>query len=785
MLKGKLGSGLFLLALLLPPTGPATSQPAGAEVTLIPDRATLPIPPNLGKTDGLLRVMLKNIALDEVTLHASPFALGDTYAMARFTASGSDVLRMDNEGLHCEPGKECLVRYEVVDAWANGLFQGTIEADTAQGKIASTPVAALRPIAAFHPTVISDALRNDRLVFDATNGSSFLLQVQNPMGSPPHRIVLSGGPADAECPGTAGTPGSPVNFVPAQFQLEPGSTQTVVATVAACQPGDRLTFLHIADGDGQGVVMDKVIALSRYAPTYYRQGFLLFWVVVGSVVSVALNNIFPVSRAKNALRNDLSRVDEILQNECPNAGVALIEGVRAEAMRLRLSLDSIHFYDASKLVASQEVQRGVTVLAAASALLRQISLTRSKAEVAVVSIRTHAAVRGKLRDAEEALLANDGMGANARLSEAQTFLNDAINDVGQKALREALSTSLSKLMSERGRLKATVFGKAEPPNDATQTAPETLNQPEGRNFRIKALIEQLWEDSKDLASLSPAELLDVERDFYVADVWTENVEPKLEVFASPLLGIRLPGMVKLSEALLNCLLSSPKSDHTQDLLALLRSDVTLDDIADALKQKEAHIECDPQPKYLKGIDVAFVFADPVLNSIPAARRLLAYEWKIDDGTSPPPNVDRFRHYFRKPASHARLPWGTAAVDKREISLGIQVLFTKPAMIIIDLPTKQLTLRRSARPALRGREIDLATFCVTTSIAIVTAFSAHYASSLPDIISFTDYVTSFMFGFGLDQLRDTVNTPSNTTTAAAGSPNPASPVTVAATPAANA
>lgn len=779
MSKGKLGSGLLLLALLLPPASPATSQPVDAGVKLIPDRATLPIPPNLGKTDGLLRVMLKNIALDEVTLHASPLALGDTYATARFTASGSDVLRMDNEGLHCEPGKECLVRYEIDGAWASGLFQGTIEADTGQGKVASTPVAALRPVAAFHPTIISDALHDDRLVFDATNGSSFLLQVQNPMGSPPHTLMLSGGPADAGCPGSTGTPGSPVSFVPAQFQLEPGSTQTVVATVAACRPGDRLTFLHIADGNGQAAGIDKVIALSRYAPTYYRQCFLLLFVVVGSVVSVALNNIFPINRAKNALRNDLSRVDEVLLNDCSSAGAALIEGLRAEAMRLRLSLDSIHFYDASKVVASQEVQRGVTALAVASALTRQISLTRSKANGAVISIRTHAAVRGKLRDAEDALLANDGMGANARLSEAQTILNDAINDVGQKALLEDLRGSLSKLMTERGTLKASNAGTGTPPSDA----PEVLEQPENRNFRIKMLIEQLHRDSTILDKMLPEELINVERDFYVADVWTEYVGPKLYMFADPSLSSRLPGMTKLSEALLCCLLSNPKSDHTQDLLDLLRSDVTLDDIADALGRKEARIECDAQSKYLKGIDVAFAFTNPVLNSIPAARRLLAYEWKIDDGASPPPNVDRFRHYFRQPAWQARLPWSAAATDTRNISLGLQVLFT--ATTTNELLRKQLILRRRDYSALKGREMDLATFFVTTSIAIVTAFGAHYASSLPNVISFADYATSFMFGFGLDQLRDTVNTPSNTTTAAAGARQLASPGTTGATPAANA
>jgi hypothetical protein len=52
-------------------------------------------------------------------------------------------------------------------------------------------------------------------------------------------------------------------------------------------------------------------------------------------------------------------------------------------------------------------------------------------------------------------------------------------------------------------------------------------------------------------------------------------------------------------------------------------------------------------------------------------------------------------------------------------------------------------------------IELASFAVTTAIAVVTAFGAHYGSSFPNVIGWSDALSSFMFGFGLDQLRNTV------------------------------
>jgi hypothetical protein len=767
--------GFLLLAVFSLPSTSTYGQLSSASATLAPDHITLAVPAPKGDVDGFLHVTINGAELANVTLRASPLTLGDNYAFVRFPESGSDLIRLDDKKLQCEVGKDCVVHYQVYDAWGTGTYQGSIDAYTPQGKIGTTPISAVRAASAFRPLITSDAMRDGRIVFDATNDSNFLLSVQNPVGSPPHKILLSGEPVDPTCPKSGSGPGAPISFAPTEFHLDPGATQVVIASVAGClTAGTRPVILKTVNGDEPGAWTETVISLSKYASTSMRQLSLLALVIFGSIISVLLNNIFPVNRTKAGLRNDLLRADEILR-ESASAGPALIDSLTAETTRLRLSLRRIHAYDSTKQAATQEAQRAVATLAAAATLTHKISLMRSKVDGAPLSIATHAAIRSKLRDAEESLLAGDSSAATDRLNEAQAKLSEATADLTQNALRAALTSDLPRLLRERGLL-VDARGKdgqtAEPiaaVKDTVVAAEQELQQPESRHPRIKAIIEQLHRDNRDLQKLSPQELLDIERDFYVADIWTEYVEPKLNAFNEPSFATRRPALINLSDALLECLLRNPKSDHVQVLLDLMRSEVTPDEVAAALARGEARIECDPRPKYLESVSLAFVFTNPLFNDVPAVRRLLTYSWSISDDTAPPPNVDRIRHYFRQP----KLGWRslqkkpTATVESSVRAATMQAAETYSVTVTVGvpftadktytLPARMVTPRRAAGVWWKVEPMELASFGVTTAIAVVTAFGAHYASSLPNVITWSDWLSSFMLGFGLDQLRDTVTT----------------------------
>src|SRR5215831_7079040 len=494
----------LLLAVFCLPSASTSGQPSPASATLVPDHITLAIPAPKDSVDGFVHVTIIGAELSNVTLRASPLTLGDTYAFVRFPESGSDLIRLDDEKLQCEVGKECVVHYHVYGAWGTGTYQGSVDAYTPQGKIGTTPISAARLVPAFRPVITSDAMRDGRIVFDATNASSFLLSVQNPVGSPPHKIELSGEPVDPTCLTSAGKPGAPISFAPTGFYLDPGATQTVIASVAEClTAGTHPVILKTVNGDEPGAWTETVISLSKYASTSTRQLSLLVFVVFGSIISVLLNNIFPVNRAKAGLRNDLVRADEILR-ESANAGPALIDGLTSEGTRLRLSLRRIHAYDSTKQAATQEAQRAVAALVAAATLTRKISLMRSKVDGALLSIATHAAIRSKLRDAEESLLAGDSSAATDRLNEAQSKLSEATGDLTQNALRAALTTDLPRLLRARGLLVDAPGKDGQPaePNaagkDNVLATEQELGQPANRKPRIKAIIEQLRRDNRDL-----------------------------------------------------------------------------------------------------------------------------------------------------------------------------------------------------------------------------------------------------------------------------------------------
>jgi hypothetical protein len=95
--------------------------------------------------------------------------------------------------------------------------------------------------------------------------------------------------------------------------------------------------LRITNCNDPTVWTETPIWLTEYASAASRGRWLLLFVVMGSLVSVLLNNIFPVSRTKHALRSDLRRVDEVL-HDCPNAGAVLLDALSAEGKRLKLTL---------------------------------------------------------------------------------------------------------------------------------------------------------------------------------------------------------------------------------------------------------------------------------------------------------------------------------------------------------------------------------------------------------------------------------------------------------------
>jgi hypothetical protein len=155
-----------------------------------------------------------------------------------------------------------------------------------------------------------------------------------------------------------------------------------------------------------------------------------------------------------------------------------------------------------------------------------------------------------------------------------------------------------------------------------------------------------------------------------------------------------------------------------------------------------------------------------LQAVPAAKRLLIYDWDTGDNTTPPPSVDRFSHYFRIP----RRGWRFWKPTERsyDVTLAVRVPFTE---VTTTFPFGNvITPRIAAADWWRAEPMEIASFFISVAIAVATAFSTQYASGVPNEITWSACLTAFMLGFGLDQLRDTIS-PASTSLPAAN-PRPA-------------
>ena len=76
--------------------------------------------------------------------------------------------------------------------------------------------------------------------------------------------------------------------------------------------------------------------------------------------------------------------------------------------------------------------------------------------------------------------------------------------------------------------------------------------------------------------------------------------------------------------------------------------------------------------------------------------------------------------------------------------------------VLDAKFRAVQLRDQYSGASELGMLQVINFALSTSIAVLAAFAAQYGSALPDALDWKAAVAAFMFGFGLDQIRDTVD-----------------------------
>jgi hypothetical protein len=707
---------------------------ANDAVTIVPDTAIITIKHPGTVAKGVLIITAPGLNWTQLTLRSQPLASGKYTALLGFPKlAGSGHANLDDPRLSCLKGQPCAVDFEVVDVRVRGTFAGPVDIYKGAEKVATATVSVLLADPGPAPSLTSEFLKNDALEFDSTEADSFFISLTNPAGSPARSYELKAALDSEEGSSTA------LTFDPASFLLDEGSTLPVRVKVSHwLSAGTYPSILHIVDMDDATLSYSKQLTVKKATSEFSRRLTLLLWVVLGAALSVVLNNAFPIRRARADRFEELTRVNAKL-NACGSIGPGLRGALRSEGRRLWLLIDSVTFVNTRKDAILNEAEQGVQALSLLVTTADTVNALRAECEGIAQPIRTLRTIADHLRAAEEALMRFDAATAQSHVTAATDL---ARTDCNPKALADTLVSDIDQLLADRPNGGVAVHAAARTAVARAASRDKAIKH--GRPQAIAQRVAQLELDRSGLAGLPLADILSVEKDFFIADVWTNTVE--FVVKDDP------KRFEKMLEPLLSQLTVAPAAPHTQLLIALISSNVSPTDIETALKAGHARIDCDQYARYLDLASFQFCLSSPALSAVAAARQFPSYQWEFDDKTTPPDDGDRCKHFFWAPSRWLRLWWWISRQSARVHTVTVNV--TLP-VVSADKYTfaREIRMQGQKNRASSLGAVQVITFCVTTGMAVLASFGAQYSTALPTTIGWGASVTALLFGFGIDQIRD--------------------------------
>lgn len=736
---------LLLFASQAAVTAPQSKSTPKAAATLIPASQTLSIGVPRQVAKGQITVVAAGRSWAKLRLSSQPLKLGNYVASIRFSKlDGANRAGLSDPRLKCQEGSPCPVDFEIVDAKTRGTYVGTVELDADGEQLATATINLLVPEAGPPPVLAGDFLKGNAVDFDATKDSSFVLSITNPTGSPSRSLKLTVASQEGDAANSAATcANSDIEFYPPSVLLDGGATEQIRVQVPSClEKGTHNSILEITDSDDGWVVVSKAMKITKAASESSRRWALLFWVVFGATLSVALNNAFPLRRARADHFDELSRVKAKL-NACGSIGSALRGSLRSEGQRLWLLIDSVSFVNTRKDAILAEAEQGIQALSQLVAVADSVNALRAECDGLSLPIRTLLVIGEYLRAAEDALLRSDVAGAQARVTAAALL---AHTDCNPKALATALTSDIAKLLMERYNGNQPVPPIARDLKDCHACREEAIAQGRARPIAQRLVLLEL--NRTNLSEQPLPDLLTLERDFYIADVWTNVVEIAVSNSGDEVkerLKAMLPELLAQLEA-------APVAAHTQLFISLAKSNLSSVDLQLALMGKHAKIDCNPYARYLDLENYQFRFLSPALSAVAATTQLLDYRWEFDDHTTPPDDGDRCKHFFWPPGRWKRI-W-------RWISRESEPTHTVTVTVTMPLATKEtytfsqvIQMQRQKDRASSLGAIQIITFFITTGMAVLASFGAQYGGVLPVTVDWGVSVTALLFGFGIDQIRD--------------------------------
>lgn len=691
--------------------------------SVIAEPANIPVSYRADKGEGQITVTTAAPeGLPALYVRAFPLKLGNETASIVFRGSGQGWIELPKT-----PDKKRVIPFDVSGLEATGIYEGQIEVMSKEQNSAavSTKIVVVHSDPGFAPVVGGAAYKDGQISFTTADPAvpvTFTVQLPATSRKRKLEIVLS-------------EPlGKLLEAIPAEFTLSPGESKTIHLKPNPDMPVKISTgALTIRDFNNKDLAAEVFVSATRVDSVGTRTKLLFASVFLGALISVLLNNIFPVSLAKRKTRQALTNIEGAIRS-CGGVTPALLSDLLADSARVRLLNGAFGWYTTTKTEQMQQVATFVKELQDNVATANDISAQRLRSSA--ISVRWSEQAEEKLCDAEKALIANKSDLAKKLVEEARTMIDNAASSAVLKELRTELAKDIDSLQAKAA---------GGPPPHCPRPA------------YIDALVKKLVADKAALQSLPDRQVLDMERDHHIAWTYVRDFEPNATAGSN---------LEKSQDEFLSALRNATTSTKTRMVVLLARAGLAPQDIADALAaNKSPRIQSDDEVVAYQMADFRLVFDNPAFD-VDAVRRLCTYKWRFGDNT-PSPLSDFCRHFYLAPRDEeSQLAKRTLRRIGRKLGLAAPNSATYEVSVAVTPPVngsaassfyKKVTVLPARERGVGAIGIEVATFFISFSIAVVAAYGAQY-STLPTADSWSVFITAFMFGFGLDQIRDRASPP---------------------------
>lgn len=749
---------------LLLSTAIASAQQNRVQATV--DPAVLIITGEQSVVSGRLDINARGTDVRRIRVRAQPALLGASAITIGFPLTGGkDWVEQDLGN-----DQSLQLTFEAKAAADDGFYKGDLEIFRADnGQLLTTLEVDIERIDSnFAITFASPLMKANGLEIETPNNSvDVVFTLKNGNDRSGRQLTVS-----AAAPEDGSEAASKVSFKPQSFRLR-ASQEEQVSLHYELEPNSKSSYgiIRVADASRPDLYKDLLVHVTRVrAP-----GWTVFWtfmlVLLGAFLSVMVRTVFPTGLAKRRFRNTLSEIERKIQR-CNSASPLTKTTLLAQASGLRLVNGAIRWFSADRAEQLQVVEQGVKALDDRADLATKIAAVRDRVYNELdLPVSALISVEMLLKQGEELLLSNRIGAAGGKCEEADTARQAATSDANLEQIKRRLkdmaqrfkqlraaqppsaaatASAAQPLVTAEPALPAQPPAAAEavPPAQPSASAEAAPDQPPAANANsggpwpplIVKLVNDVVASESQIDSLSINELVSLEHDAMIASNYLDEFLPAVD---------RYPDCGDFAESFLKLLQTDNGPALVRPLATVLGLGITPNKIFDEINTGRVHIVIDPQrPRVRQLLAFRLRFEDPQMEGVSAIRDLIEYGWDFGDGTEPV-RTERGEHFYTK------------YYRKREKNI-----YKMTCQLSVPSSTKghpgdlpavkyDITVRQSPNHA--PSLVEIASFGITALIAVLTAYAAQY-TSVQAIDSFGAILTPFLFGFGLDQLRERTANP---------------------------